>query len=69
VITVWKFLYGLFNAIFFVRPFSQINHFATLAAKWTKAIGGIPHVLFTALRAGNNGSFGSIGHKDISKIK
>jgi hypothetical protein len=51
VIGVGNFLFALFNAIFFVGPFSQVDHFATLAAKGAKAISGVPYVLFPALRA------------------
>lgn len=55
-----KFLlfYRLFNAVFFVGPFAEVDHFAAFAAKWAEAVAGVPLVFFAALRAGDDGRFG-----------
>lgn len=49
-----KFLFALFDAIFFIRPLAQVNQFAALAAKRPKTIVGVPLMFNAAVRTGHN---------------
>ena len=50
-------MFACFDAIFLVRPFSQIDHLAAFATERAEAVAGIPYVFFTAVRAGDDGWF------------
>jgi hypothetical protein len=45
------FVRGLSYAIFFIRPLTQIDHLAALAAEWPEAVICVPLMFFAALRA------------------
>ena len=51
---VRQFLFALFDAIFFVRPFPQIDEFAAFAAERAEAVAGVPYHFLAAIRAGDD---------------
>src|SRR3989338_4678564 len=49
-----QLLLALFDAIFLVCPFAQVDQLAAFAAKRAEAVAGIPLMLLATLRADNN---------------
>lgn len=56
-----QILLALFDAIFLVRPFAQVDEFAAFAAEGTEAVAGVPFHFLAAVRAGDDG-WGFFGH-------
>ena len=66
VILVRQFLFALFNPIFLVRPFAQIDEFAAFAAERAEAIVRVPYMFLAASRARDNRWF---AHESEQKVR